>query len=125
MRVFRYRLLSLASASNPIRSVRHAIAFLRDPAVFTAGEGLSLGDYYRLRVPGYSIHVVTAPDLIEQIMVSKAACFEKSRIYWRELRRIIGDAMGSLEGSRWEYLHQLQQPFFTPRFAQTYLPLAE
>jgi len=105
--------------------VRHAIAFLRDPAVFTAGQGLSLGDYYRLRVPGYTIHVVTDPDLIEQIMVTDAACYEKSRIYWGELRRIIGEAMGSIEGPGWEYLHQLQQPFFTPRFVQNYLPIAE
>ena len=92
-------------------------------AVFSAGEGLALGDFYRLRVPGYRIHVVTDPAAIEQILVTDSSSFEKSRIYWRELRRMIGDAMGSIEGMGWDYLRRLQSPLFTPKAIQGYLPL--
>lgn len=105
--------------------MRQAIAFLRDPALFSAGAGLALGDFYRLRVPGYRVHVVTDPVAIEQILVTDSASFEKSRIYWRELRRIIGDAMGSIDGPRWQYLRQLQSPLFTPKAVQGYLPTVE
>lgn len=105
--------------------MREALAFLRDPAVFTAGAGLSLGDFYRVRVPGYRVYVVTDPALAERVLVGDAARFEKSRIYWRELWRVVGDAMGSLDGPRWQSLRQLQQPFFTPRAVRGYLPAAE
>ena len=105
--------------------MRQAIAFLRDPAIFSAGDGLARGDFYRLRVPGYTIHVVTDPAAIEQILVTDSSRFEKSRIYWRELRRIIGDAMGSIDGARWQYLRQLQSPLFTPKAVQGYLPTVE
>lgn len=106
-------------------SWKHSVKFLRDAAVFTSGEGLALGDHYHVRVPGYRVHVITDPALAEEVLVTKGAHFEKSRIYWRELKRIIGDAMGSLEGDRWEYLRRLQQPFFTPRAVREYLPAGQ
>ena len=106
----------------PVCGVRDTFAFLRDPAAFTAGPGLRLGDFYSVRIPGLSLHVVTDPRLVEQILVSKADCFEKSHIYWRELRESFGESIGSLEGESWEYLHRTQRPFFTPRAVQDYLP---
>ncbi|MEJ7809649.1 MAG: cytochrome P450 [Gemmatimonadaceae bacterium] len=111
--------------SVPVCNLRETLAFLRDPALFTAGPGIRLGDFYRVRVPGYRLYVVTAPAVAEQILVNEAPHFEKSRVYWRELRRIIGDSMGSLDGQRWEYLHRLQRPFFTPRAVGGYLPAVE
>ena len=33
--------------------------------------------------------------------------------------------MGSLEGHRWEYLHQVERPFFTPDAVLGYLPAIE
>lgn len=109
---------------GPVCSLRDTVAFLQDAAVFSAERGLDYGDLYRVRVPGYDVQVVTDPSAIEQIVVRSADHFEKSRVYWRELRRIVGDALGSLEGERWQYLHEVQQPFFTPRAAQRYLPVA-
>ena len=105
--------------------VRETIAFIRDPAAFTAGPGLRLGDFYRVRVPRVRLHVVTDPALTERILVTEAASFEKSRIYWRELRQSFGESMGALDGERWEYLHRVQRPFFTPRAVDTYLPAVE
>jgi cytochrome P450 len=105
--------------------MRDTVAFLRDPAAFTAGPGLRLGDFYRVRTPGLSLHVVTDPQLVEQILVSQADCFDKSRVYWQELRESFGESIGSLEGESWEYLHRTQRPFFTPRAVQDYLPTVE
>src|SRR5262245_6566938 len=112
-------------SSQPVCGVRETFAFLRDPAGFTAGPGLRLGDFYRVRRPGPRLHVVTDPALAEQILVTEAAHFEKSRIYWGELRRSMGESMGALEGPRWEYLPAAQRPFFTPDAARTYLPAVD
>ncbi|MBR9988501.1 MAG: cytochrome P450 [Gemmatimonadetes bacterium] len=110
---------------GPTCSIADRIAFLNDTAVFTTGSGLQYGDVYRIPVPGGDVHVVTDPDLAEDILIRHGDCFEKSRIYWRELYRIVGPALGSVEGERWDYLHQLQQPFFTPRNVKRYLPAAQ
>jgi len=116
------RARSSGRPSAPVCGLRDTIAFIRNPAAFTAGPGLRLGDFYRVRIPGYRLHVVTDPAVVERILVTEAIHFEKSRIYWRELRRSMGESMGSLDGARWEYLHRVQRPFFTPKSAQAYLP---
>jgi cytochrome P450 len=108
----------------PVGTLRDSLAFIRDPGRFTAFEGRALGDYYRLRLPGRNLHVVTHPSVIEEILVSRGPHFDKSRLYWGELRRIIGEAMASLEGARWRYLRKLEQPYFTHRATERYLPTA-
>jgi cytochrome P450 len=100
------------------------LAFLRDPAVFTAGPGRGLGDFYRLRIPATDLFVVAHPAIIEEILVNQGDKFEKSRVYWGELSRIIGEAMASVEGERWRYLRRLEQEYFTPRAASRYMPRA-
>lgn len=106
----------------PRLGLGQALAFLRDPARFTAGAGLRLGDIYRVPMPGYRLHVVTDPALVEKILVHEADSFVKSRIYWRELRRSMGDSMGALDGAEWSYLHRIQHPFFSPKAVRRYLP---
>lgn len=106
----------------PACSVRETAAFLWDPAAFSAGPGLALGDAYRVRIPGRRLFVVTDPELIEAILVRSADHFEKSHIYWRQLQRTMGESMGSLDGERWRYLNRIQMPFFTPRAVCGYMP---
>jgi cytochrome P450 len=113
-------------APAPARcSARQTLAFMRDPPAFTIGAGLELGDFYRVPVPGMRLYVVAEPRLIEEILVAEQHCFEKSRIYWGELRRSFGASMGSLEGDAWVRLHTAQRPYFTPRAVEEYLPLVE
>jgi cytochrome P450 len=105
----------------PVCGLRQTAAFLRDPAAFTSGPGLALGALYRVPIPGRRFFVVTDPGIAEEILVRQAEAFEKGRIYWRTLQRIIGDSLGSLEGERWEYLHRVEGPFFSPRSVGGYL----
>lgn len=111
--------------STPVCGVRETIAFIRDPAAFTARQGLRVGDFYRLRLPGRRLYVVTDPDLAESILVGQAAHFAKGRIYWHELRRSMGESLGTLEGARWEYLHGAERSFFTPEATRGYLPTVD
>lgn len=125
IRTLRTRPLHEGQAVRRVASVAQTIAFLRDPAGFMAGAGLGLGDLYRVRVPGHRLHVVTDPRLVEEILVRHADCFEKSGIYWAELRRRFGASMGSLEGDAWQRLHTEQSPFFTPRAVKDYMPAVQ
>lgn len=105
-------------------TLRESVAFLRDPAAFMTGAGLERGDFYRVRAPALRLHVITDPRLAEGILVGHASCFAKGALYWRELQRTMGDSMGSLEGDRWEYLHGLQSPSFTPGAVRALMPAA-
>jgi len=106
----------------PTCTPRQSLSFLHDPADFTAGEGLALGDFYRVRIPGQRLWVVTDPDLVERILVRDADHFVKGRIYWSELRRTIGDSIGSMDGDRWGYLHSVERDYFTPKAVAAYAP---
>lgn len=96
--------------------------FVRNPALFTIQEGFQYGDFYKLSLPRYNLHIVTDPDILHHITVTREAHYEKSSIYWKQLRATIGRAMGSLDGEEWLVLRQMQTPFFTPARSKSYLP---
>jgi len=105
-----------------VGSWRDSLAFIRDPGFYTAFRGRTLGDYYRLPLPGRPVRIVTDPAIVEQVLVSRGDDFEKSRVYWGELRRIIGEAMASMEGTRWRFLRRIEQTYFSHRATRSYLP---
>lgn len=95
--------------------------FLRNPALFTINKGFEIGDFYKLTLPGFNLYVVTDPEIAHHVVVANGASYEKSKIYWKQLRATIGNAMGSLDGEPWLYLRKLQNPFFTKTKVKTYL----
>jgi cytochrome P450 len=93
---------------------RFSTAFIENAAVFTASQEAYLcGDFFKLNLPFITIYVVNDPEIVKHVLVDHEAKYEKSKIYWLELRRVIGKAMGSLEGDEWTVLKQLQKCFFT------------
>lgn len=100
--------------------LKMSTTFLDNAAVFTATEGIALGDFYRLTLPFHTIYVTTDPALIQKHLVINGQKYEKSKIYWGELKAIIGEAMGTYEGEQWLGMRSLQQPFFKVATVQTY-----
>lgn len=93
---------------------KFSMAFVDNAAVFTASdEARSFGDFFKLNLPFISIYVVNDPIVLKHVLVDQEPKYEKSIIYWRELRRVIGKAMGSVEGDEWTVLKQLQKGYFT------------
>ncbi len=103
---------------------RHSLHFLKNAAEFTATVGLRLGDFYQIKLPGYTIYVITAPDIIRQTMVTHGDRYEKGKIYWKHLHKTLGPALGTLEGEQWQFLRQLHSPYFSKSAIQNYLPVA-
>jgi len=95
--------------------------FIKNAAVFTGTVGYSYGDFYRVNIPTHRIFVVTDPNILHHVLVSNESKYEKSRIYWKELKKIIGNGLGSLEGDEWLFLRNFQKPFYTKSVVSTYL----
>ena len=98
-----------------------SVGFLRNPALFTAEVGIKTGDFYKVSLPGYSLYVVTDPKIIHHMMIANASSYAKGKMYWKQLRAVIGKGMGSLDGDEWLFLRKLQNPFFTKTKIKTYL----
>jgi cytochrome P450 len=68
-----------------------------------------------LRVlPVATMAFVTGPDLVEEILVGRAADFPKSRVDDRLLRPAVGDSLLTAEGEDWRWKRRLIAPYFSP-----------
>jgi cytochrome P450 len=80
------------------------------------------GDFYLLKLPFNRIFVVTDPEILHHVLIAKEEKYEKSKIYWHQLKAIVGNALGTLEGDDWVWLKRLQMPYFTKTVVANYLP---
>ena len=101
---------------------RFSTEFIENAALFSAStESYALGNFYKVNLPFQRIFVVNAPSVVHHILVANEAKYEKSKIYWHQLRQIIGKALGSVEGDEWMVLKHLQKPFYTRTAVEGYL----
>jgi cytochrome P450 len=86
------------------------------------------GDCVSLRFGPSRITLLSHPDLIEEVLVTKSANFTK---HWglRAARRLLGDGLLTSEGESWRRQRRLIQPAFTREriasYGQTMVRLAE
>lgn len=96
--------------------------FVSNAALFSASkESYDLGNFHKVNLPFQRIFVVNDPSVLHHILVANEAKYEKSKIYWHQLRQIIGKALGSVEGDEWMVLKHLQKPFYTRTAVEGYL----
>lgn len=96
-------------------------SFVRNIALFV-DDHLDVGDFYQVPLPFYRIFVVTDPNILHHILVKEELRYEKSRIYWKELRAIIGNALATAEGEDWVWLKRLEMPYFNNFAVTGYMP---
>jgi cytochrome P450 len=65
-------------------------------------------------LPVATVAFVTGPDLVEEILVGRAADFPKSRVDDRLLRPAFGDSLLTAEGEDWRWKRRLIAPYFSP-----------
>lgn len=104
------------------KNIQNKIAFISNAALFSGSRNCyNQNDIYKLRFPFQSIYIINNIEIANQILVRNESSFEKSKIYWKQLRQIIGKAMGSLEGEEWLVLRKLQNSFFTKSHIDSFL----
>lgn len=65
---------------------------------------------------------ITAPDLIEQVLVKRPDLFAKTRLDRRVLRPLVGTGLLTADGEHWRWQRKLAAPLFRPGDVMAYVP---
>ncbi|NUQ75647.1 MAG: cytochrome P450 [Polyangiaceae bacterium] len=91
--------------------VGNTLRLLRAPLEFTLACARACGDVADMNVRLMTIYLVSHPDLIEQVLVTKAKIFKKD-VGTRSLRQVLGEGLLTSEGEFWKRQRRLAQPGF-------------
>lgn len=96
-------------------------AFTKNASVFIAEKMDTCGDFFRVNMPGLEIWAVANADVLQHILIRNETNYVKSKFYWQQLKVIIGDALGTLEGDDWLLLKKLHAKALTHTKTAAYL----
>ena len=85
--------------------------YRKDALGFLEGMAKEHGDVVHLRVLDYDFYLLSHPDLIEEVLVTKSKSFIKSKDYRDELS-FLGNGLVTSEGGFWLRQRRLAQPAF-------------
>ena len=91
--------------------IGHLNDYRKDALGFLERMARNYGDVVHLRVLDYDFYLVSHPDLIEEVLVTKSTSFIKSKDYRDELS-FLGNGLITSEGSFWLRQRRLAQPAF-------------
>ena len=97
-----------ARPPGPARTTTLAAIRRPDTLIALARE---YGDVVALRVPGQPTYLISHPDLIREILVTRADCFIKSRVLQRS-KLLLGEGLLTSEGDVHRRQRRLMQPVF-------------
>ncbi|MGH7856708.1 MAG: cytochrome P450 [Candidatus Binatia bacterium] len=86
-------------------------AFYRDPLGFNRRIADRYGDVALVRIAGLSYYVLSNPDDIEAVLVTKNRDFRKGRL-GAERRLLFGNGLATSDGDFWRRQRRLAQPAF-------------
>jgi cytochrome P450 len=81
------------------------------------------GDLARLQVGPQTIILAVHPDHVRRITVEQRDTYAKRASYEGVRKLLLGDGLVASNGALWRRQRKLMAPFFTPRAAETYLPV--
>ncbi|HZN34171.1 MAG TPA: cytochrome P450 [Pirellulaceae bacterium] len=97
---------------------RHAYSLCRDPLGFVSWAAETYGDVVFYRVFNYVAYQVNHPDLIREVLVTKARSFLKADRQMNIIRQVAGDGLLSAEGELWMRQRRIMLPAFQTAAAQ-------
>jgi cytochrome P450 len=65
---------------------------------------------------------ITAPDLVEDVLIKRAASFTKTHVEKRVFRRTLGDGVLSADGDLWRWQRRIMAPLFRHSEILAYIP---
>jgi len=98
-----------------------SLKFVRNTSQFIEDNYENYGDFYKLTLPANNIHVVINTDMIHQMLVLNQENYVKSKIYWGQLKQMVGKSLATIEGDEWFWLKKLQLQAFTPKKVNKYI----
>ncbi|SDH46833.1 Cytochrome P450 [Sinosporangium album] len=107
------------SNARPKRLVSHHRLFarlLRDPLGALEDLGRQAGgDVAEVRLGWFTGYLVTHPDHVQHVLKGNHENYIREGMFWRPLRRLLGNGILIGEGRSWEHSRKVIQPFFTSR----------
>jgi cytochrome P450 len=103
---------TLAPSPSGLPLAGHAPAFRRDPLGFLRSAATACGPVVRLRLGPFVYHLVTAPDLVREVLQTRAANYTRDGRSARQMRLVTGESLLSTEGDTWRRHRRLAQPVF-------------
>ena len=92
----------------------NALEFRRDPLGFLTRVGREYGDVVEIRLGPERMLVLSRPEDIEDVFVTRPECFRKSKIIRVIGRLVLGDALDATDGEQWRRQRRWAVPAFRP-----------
>ena len=90
----------------------NALSFLRDPLHFLRSTAEQHGDVVGVKLGPLEVTLLSHPDLVEDVLVTRSRLWQKDRFLQGSLRAVLGDGLLSSEGDFWRRQRRLAQPAF-------------
>jgi cytochrome P450 len=93
-------------------SVGYYLNFLVDPIGFVANRFERYGDIYCAPSADGGLYAVRHPDHLHEVLITRAAQFDKKHTAFRRLSEVLGDGLLNSDGARWKRHRRMVQPAF-------------
>lgn len=100
---------------NSLDIARDAVGYLEHCA-------RTYGDVTALKLGAYPALLLNESDLIEQVLVKQHENFVKHRVFWRQLRLLLGKGLFMTEREDWQRERRFAAPAFSTRALNEYAP---
>jgi cytochrome P450 len=97
---------------------RHAWLQCADPLGFTAGLARKYGDVVFYRLFLYPTYQINHPDLVREVLVTKAASFQKVTRQRKLIERVVGEGILTTDGPSWVRRRRMMLPAFHSQACQ-------
>jgi cytochrome P450 len=91
---------------------RHAFWLCHDPLNFVTWAEQTYGDIVFYRLFTHTAYQVNHPDLIREVLITKARSFHKQDRQMNVIRQVAGDGLLTAEGERWMRQRRIMLPAF-------------
>ena len=94
-------------------SIGYYLSFLLDPLGFVGKRFAKYGDLYYAPAPDGGLYAVMHPDHLYEVLVSRAAQFDKTHTAFKRLGEVLGDGLLTSDGETWRRRRRMIQPAFS------------
>jgi cytochrome P450 len=92
----------------------------KDTLGFLQRSANEYGDVVALQLGKFPTLLITESDLVEQVLLKKHTDFMKNRVFWRQLKALMGNGILTAEGAEWQRQRKVAAPAFATHPLQKY-----
>ena len=94
-------------------SIGYYMRFASDPIRYVGERFETYGDFYYAPGPDGHLYGIRHPDHLQEVLVTRAAQFDKTHSAFKQLSGLLGDGLLTSDGERWRRRRRMIQPAFS------------